>query len=545
MKMHRAGVLALVLWLAWTLGAQEPGTAEPMSRTEFVTLVNERAPVADIIAQARARGLAFEIDSELEAALLKVEGGSELLSALRTPATLEVSVGMAGAEIFLDGEKREPTTAEGGAVVPNLSPGNHVLRVQAERYVSERLQVFLKPGETKKLEVKLNPSVEVKPGLLGLVFNVRAGTQEDTLVASIENTADPGQRAAKLEELIERYADTPLALLGYRMLQAAQLEQERYDAALAVGEKLLEQDPDNYLARVRLVQAYLGKGDLEAAFEAADQARRLLEEARTAPAAEGLPPATWEEQRQQALDNAEATFRGLDYNFYATAFQEANPGRKAAYLERFLGLFPDSDYRHSATVNIALAHQQEGNLEKTLTWGHKSLEENPDEGAMLVLVSDLLSEPRGRAPTAEEIGRARQLASHLLELLEANPEAVRPEGMDDAQWATWSQLWKGTAHSVLGQLLMHEETAAKPAGMDKTRQAIDEFTAAGPLLKGQTQLYARNLFRLGYAQAKLGELTQAQDTLNEVIGLGTAYTGSAEQVLQQVVQGLERRKKSP
>jgi len=545
MKIRIAQLLVLLLWVVCALGAQEPGTGEPMSRTEFITLVNEKTPVADIVAQARARGLAFEFDAELEASLQQVEGGAELLAALRAPGTLEVSVGIPGAEIFVDGEKREPTTAEGAAVVPNLSPGNHVLRVQAERYVGERLQVFLKPGETKKVEVKLTPSVEVKPGLLGLVFNVRAGTQEDTLVAAIENTADPAQRAAKLEDLIRRYADTPLALLGYRMLQAAQLEQEEFDAALAAGEKLLEEDPGNYLGRVRLVQAHLGKSDLDAAFDSADQARRLLEEARTAPAPEGVPPGTWEEQRQQAVDNAEATFQSLAYNFYATAFQEADPGRKAAYLERFLELYPDSDYGHSATVNIALAYQQQGNLDKTLTWGHKALEENQDEGAILVLVSDLLSEPRGRAPTPEEIGRARQLASHLLELLEANPETVRPAGMDDAQWATWSQLWKGTAHSVLGQLLMYEETAAKPAGMNKTRQAIDEFTVAGPLLKSQPQLYARNLFRLGYAQAKLGELTQAQDALNEVIGLGTAYTAPAEQVLQQVVQGLQRRKKSP
>jgi len=94
-------------------------------------------------------------------------------------------------------------------------------------------------------------------------------------------------------------------------------------------------------------------------------------------------------------------------------------------------------------------------------------------------------------------------------------------------------------------LLMHEETAAKPAGMTKTRQAIDEFTVAGPLLKSQTQLYARNLFRLGYAQAKLGELAQAQDTLNEVVGLGTPYTGPAQELLQRVMEGLQRRKKSP
>ena len=537
MKIRIARVLVVVLFVVCALGAQEPGTAGPMSRTEFITLVNEKTPVADIAAQARARGLAFEIDSELEAALQKVEGGAELIAALRAPATLELSVGVPGAEISVDSEQRPPASAEGATVVPNLSPGNHLVRVQAERHVGERLMVFLKPGETKRVEVKLNPSVEAKPGLLGVEFNVRAGTQEDTLVATIENTPDPGQRAEKLQGLIQRYAGNPLALLGQRLLQGAYLEQERFDDALATGKTLLEQDPGNYLARLRQAQAYLGKGDLESAFGSADQARRLLGQAQTAPAPEGLTPETWEEQKQPALESAEASFQQLAYNFYVTAFQVTDPRRKATYLERFVELYPESDYRQSATVNLALAYQQQGDLGKTLEWGNKALEGNPDEGTILMLVSDLLSE-RG-----QELGRARQLASHLLELLENNPEAVRPAGMDDAQWANWSQLWKGTAHSALGQVLMHEETATSPAGMTKTRQAIDEFTVAGPLLKGQTQLYARNLFRLGFAQAKVGELTQAQDTLNEVISLETPYTGPAQELLQRVVEGLQRRKK--
>jgi tetratricopeptide (TPR) repeat protein len=537
MKIHTARALILVLFVVCALAAQGPGAAEPMSRTEFVTLVNEKMPVADIVAQVQARGLAFEIDSELEAALLKVEGGGELLSGLRAPATLELSVGVPGAEIFVDNEPRPPASAEGAAVVPKLSPGNHLVRVQAERYVGERLQVFLKPGETKRVEVKLNPSVEVKPGLLGLEFNVRAGTQEDTLVASIENTPDAAQRAEKLQELMQRYAGNPLALLCYRMLQGAYLEQEKFDDALAAGAKLLEQDPGNFLARLRQAQAYLGKGDLESAFKSAGQARGLLEQARAATPPEGVAPESWAEQKQPVLESAKASFQGLAYNFYVTAFQVTDPRRKAAYLERFVELYPESDYRQSAMVNIALAYQQQGDLGKTLEWGNKALEGNPDEGSILMLVSDVLSD-RG-----QELGRARQLASHLLELLENKPEAVRPAGMDEAQWSNWSQLWKGTAHSALGQVLMYEETATAPAGMSKTRQAIDEFTVANPLLKGQPQLYARNLFRLGFAQAKVGELTQAQDTLNEVISLGTPYTGPAQELLQRVAEGLQRRKK--
>lgn len=537
MKVLSAGLLVLGFLMVSGLRAQEPTAMEPLTRTEFVLLVNEKTPVADIVAQVRARGIDFEVTPDLEASLQQVEGGEELLAALRAPATVELSVNVPGAEIVVDGEQRDPAPAQGPAVLQGLSPGAHLIGVQAERYVRERVDVFLKPGETRQLKVVLTPAVEVKPGPLGLEVNVKAGTKEDTLVVELETTADPAQRVAKLQDLTERYADTPLALLGYQMLQAAHLELEQFDAALAAGEKVLEHDPANYLVQLRQVQAYLGKGELQSAFDAADRARTLLAELRGASAPEGTDAGNWERQKKQAVENAEGRFQNLAYNFYVAAFEVGDPARKAAFLERFIELYPESDYRQSAAVNLAYAYQQQQKVDTALEWAHRALESNPDEGSMLVLVADILSD-RG-----QDLGHAQQLASHLLERLGTDPETVRPAGMPDEQWPSIRRLWEGMARSALGQVLMHQETATAPTEMTRTRQAIDEFTKASPLLKAQTPLYARNLFRLGFAYAKVGELTLAQTFLNEVITLGTPYTEPAQQVLERVRAGLQRRKR--
>lgn len=540
MNWRRAGVAFLgLLVLAGLLGppaaglaAQQASEPTPLRHNEFVDLVNAKVPSDDIVAQIKARGIDFQVTPELEASLQQVEGGPALLAALRAPATLEVMVNVAGAAVEVDGESRGTATADSPVVVSGLAPGSHLIHVAAERYVPERQSVFLKPDENHRVEIALGAAVETEPGLLGTEVNVKAGTKEDTLIVQVEAVSDPAQRIAQLEELAHNYADSPLSLLVYQMLQPAYMRKEQYDKALEVGQALLERDPENFGARLRIAQAHLRRGEIEPAFEAGEQARTILQEAKAKPGPETLSPVA----KEDMLEDAQQRLQNLAYDFYVTVARVTDPMQRSTFLERFLQLYPDSQYGSYALINLAYAYQQQGNPNKALEWGDKALETNPNEPAMLVLVSDILSD-RG-----ENLERAWELASRLVERLETDPGAVRPEGLADNQWERLRQLWEGTAQSVLGQVLLFQETAQKPAGMTKTRQAIEHFHKASPLLKIEPQLYARNLFRLGYAQAKVGDLAEAQETLNEVISLGTPYTAQAQDTLNRVVEGLQRRK---
>ncbi|MGH9804701.1 MAG: tetratricopeptide repeat protein [Candidatus Acidiferrales bacterium] len=523
----------LILALSAAPAVRAQTETKPLTDIEFVNMVNAKVPAADIIAQIHARGINFEVSAQMEADLQQVEGGPALLAAMKEPATLEVKVNVAGAEVAVDGEPRGTTPADAPLVVAGLKPGKHLVRAQADRHVGERTEVFLKPGETRAVAVSLLAAVEANPGLLGTEVNVRAGTKEDALVSRLDSISDPGARARQVQDMIREYGESPLALMGYGMLQTAYIEQNNFDDALAAGQEVLRRDPDNFRAQLRNTRALLGKGELDAAFESLGAARRLLEQGRERAADLSSRSTIEQNQAKQALEGGERALASLSYDFYAASAQLADPARKVAMLERFLEQFPSGDYTQQVLINLAYAYQQTGDAARSLATANRALEANPREASMMVLVADSLSD-RG-----QELGRARQLATDLLDVLE-DPAAM-PGGMAEEQWAGLRPLWQGTAHSILGQVLMHEETAQKPAGMSKTRQAVEEFLAAKPLLKEQAQIYARNLFRLGFAYAKLGELVPARDALNEVIALGTPYTPHAQDLLGKVGAAMQRR----
>ena len=519
-------VIALLLWVTSpALRAQE--SDRPMSEAELISLVNAKTLEDRLIEMVRARGVAFKPSAALDEGLRKLKL-TRLLATLTEPGTLEVTVNVPGADVLVDGEKRGAAGPDGTALVSDVAPGEHSLDVRAESYVEASQKFLLKPGETRRLEVALRAAVSLTPGPLGSRISVQAGTPADAALAGLEFARSGGQRIEMLKKLVADFGENPLALLGYGMLQETYLEEQQYDESLAAGEEVLKRDPKSFTTRVRQAHAYLGKGEAENALKAADQARTLLDAAATAVPPMGADAEAWQREKQQALEAAQNEWNGLSYSAYVGLSQVADPGEKRALLEHYLHIFPQSAYRPGALVVLAVAAQQQGDAEAMRRYADEGLAANPDSPMLLMLVSDVLSE-RG-----QELARARQLAAHLLELVKSSPGKVRPEGLSDEQWAQVSQLWEGTAHSVLGQVLMYEETAQGVAGMNKTRQAVEEFKAASPLLKSNPYSYARNLYRLGYAYAKLGLRPQAREALTEVMSLDTPYRQVAGPLLEKV-----------
>lgn len=534
MRGPKAAPLILAVLLAVGAAAQDPAVEKPMSEPEFIQLVNAKAPVDDIIAAVRGRGISFRLSAELEGGLRKLKHES-LIAVLKEPARVELHTNALGGKVAVDGEEQGALSAQGQASLTGLAPGDHVLRVRGEGYVDETLTVFVKPGETRRLEVTLRPAVTSTPGPLGSRVSVQAGTAADAALTELEFIKDTPTRAAKLQQMVERFGDNPVLLLAYASSQEAYLEAGQYNQAIAAGEEILRRDPQNFSARVRQAHAYAGTGELEKGLEVAAQARALMDAVAAAPAPDGMGADAWESEKQGLLERAKAQWGNLSYAVFVAATQVTDPARKAALLELFVRIFPESIYRQAAHLQLALAAQQLGDADRMVGAADRGLALNPNDGVLMALLADVLSE-RG-----QNLGRARELATRLLDLLKNDSAKVRPEGLGDEQWAPLAQLWEGTAHSILGQVLMHEETAQAVAGMGKTRQAIEEFKAAAPLLKGETQSYARNMFRLGFAYAKIGQLPQARDALTEVMGLETPYRQVAGPVLEQVKRKLGPR----
>ncbi|MFQ5778063.1 MAG: hypothetical protein ACE5IP_08650 [Terriglobia bacterium] len=539
MRVRMAGLLVLGFFLVAALVAQESAGGNPMTEAEFVQLVNAKVEVQEIIAQIRARGIAFNLTPELEEPLKKLKGGKELLRALVEPATLELSANVPGAQVSVDGEARDPISPDGRLVLTGLAPGRHLVHLQAAGYVGNREDVFLKPGGTHPMEIKLEESVTTRPGPLGIQVQVQAGTTEDAALVELEFVKSTGERVQRLKSLVQQYADSPMALLGYGLLQETYLEQNELDEALAAGKAVLERDPKNFNARIRQARAQLGKGELEATFDDIIRAQQLVQEVETASAPPGTEPEEWERQKTQQLTRARSDLGDISYKLFVGATQVPEAARKSALLERYLEVFPDSPYLESAYINLAFGAQQQGDAAGMLAWATRGLEVNPDQGVLMVMVADTLSEQ------GKELGRAQELCNRLLTMLEAEPEKLRPAGLPDEQWGPLQQIWGGTAHSALGQALLHQDTAQAPAEMAKTRQAIEEFKLASPLLKAQPTSYARNLYRMAFAYAtRLGgreNMRQAERVLTELVQLGTPYAPPAQELLQKVRKALGGR----
>jgi tetratricopeptide (TPR) repeat protein len=497
-----------------------------MSEAELISLVNAKTPEDSLIERVRARGVNFKPSASLDEGLRKLKL-TRLLAALTEPGAIEVTVSVPGAEVLVDGQKRATAGPDGLARVADIPPGEHDVDVRAEDYVDASQRLLVKPGATQRLALTLRAAVSVSEGLLGSRVSVQAGTPADAALAGLE-FAEGAERIERLKKLVAEFASSPLALMGYDMLQQAYLEQEQYDNSLAAGAEVVQRDPKSFSARVRLAHAYLGKGEPENALKAADEARALLDAATLAVPPMGGDAEAWQREKQQALETARNEWNGLSYSAYVALSQVADPGAKRALLEHYLHIFPQSPYRGGALVALAVAAQQQGDAEAMMRYANEGLEASPDSPMLLMLVSDVLSE-RG-----QELARARELATRLLALLTDAPDKARPEGVSDDQWAAQSRVWQGLAHSILGQVELYEKNSAA---------ALGEFRAAVPLLKDQPPLHARNLYRLGFTLASVGgreNLQEAQRLLAEVVQSQSPYAGPARDILAKVEAALRR-----
>ncbi len=529
-------VLLLGALLVSGAAALEEEQSNPISEAEFISLVNAKTPPEQLVADIRARGISFKLTPELEEGLKGAKVKKEVIDILRARATLEIHANVGGAEVTLDAQPRGKLSADGAMTVPDMESGTRLVRLRAEGFVPAQASVFLKPEETKRLEMTLTAAVSTSAGPLGIRVNVQAGTAEDSLFAELEFEKDPQAKAKKLEAIIQRFGpEHPLTLLAYGMLQQAYLSGESFSEAEAAGNELLKRDPHNFSGTVRQARAALGQGKVEDALTHAARAQQLLAELDQAPAPEGTAEESWAAQKQRLAESPKADLETLGYELVVKSNQVEDPARKVALFERFVEMFPQSPYRAAAFLNMALAAQQQGNAPKMIQAAERGLEADSNQGLLMVMAATTLAQSgsSGTQPSRQDLARAQQLAGQLLEKLSNEPDAVRLVGTTDEQWAAQKQLWEGLGHMSLGQVALHEGSTDPPV-TSKIEKAIGEFKTAGPMLKADTGSYARNQFLLGFAHAKLGNVDSARAVLNEVIALETPYAEAARNLLGQL-----------
>lgn len=183
-------------------------------------------------------------------------------------------------------------------------------------------------------------------------------------------------------------------------------------------------------------------------------------------AAAGQQPAAPAAPKQKAF-KSQAEAQALQ-----AVVQALTPDARIAAAEDFLTKYADSDFKGLALFAEAQTYQEKNDYEKTIVYGERALESNPDDGTkmntMLLLAKTLASRTREFDLDREEkLGRVEKFANTVLEMLKTMPKPN--PALPDERWEEAKGFMASDAHQSLGMDQLVRKNYA---------QAIAEFKTA-------------------------------------------------------------------
>ncbi|HEY6384341.1 MAG TPA: hypothetical protein VIX91_01525 [Candidatus Acidoferrum sp.] len=349
---------------------------------------------------------------------------------------------------------------------------------------------------------------------IGKFVPIPAGSDTDHALTEINGTADPAQKLALIDKFSSSLGQGDMAIVADDLYVNYYITQKNYDKAFEYGDKLFALDPDNLANAVNMVRAASEKGDIDKLMAYGEKVPAILQRYKALPAPDGVEASTWQRQQNEALDSSKDNITYIEQAMFLGFYRSTNAAKRAALLTRFVQLFPDSQFANQALGVAATSYQQAQNVPKMLEVANGLLAKDPNNIGMLLLLSDYYSEK------GEQLDKAEAYAKKVIVLLGA---ATKPEGVTDEQWQQQISLQKGLALSALGQVNIQKKD---------NEQAVQNFKAAGPLLKSDEGSYGRNQYRLGFALLNLKKNAEAKDAFTQSASVNSAYKALAQAKLK-------------
>ena len=346
-------------------------------------------------------------------------------------------------------------------------------------------------------------------------ITIGAGTDEDHALQAITSEQDPQKKIAMYEEFVQKFSANPAAV-AYGDWQLAQAYQAAGDLqkALDSGDQALAASPHNldilvtdagiaqqaknnvklmdYAAKGGEVCASVGKQTKPEGMSDEDFANKVKEE---------------KESVQNSCDFLESS--GLN-----AIASETDPKNRMAEIEKFSAAFPDSRYGDQVSnyAMYTLGPDQLNDKVRLVSFGEKALASNPNSLAALLLLANYYGDDTKPGSAAKAISYSQKAI-----------EVAKPDSPDADKSR---KIAAGVAHNTIGWAYLKQE---------KTASAIPELKMASVLLKGQDeQQYARALYGLGFAYAKLNKLTEAREVLTEVEKIQGPFQAMSQDLLTKV-----------
>ena len=349
---------------------------------------------------------------------------------------------------------------------------------------------------------------------------IAAGTEEDHDLQAINNEQDATKRLAMYEDFVKKFSSNPQAV-AYGNWQIAQAYQATGDfqKSLDYGDKALAGSPRNLDILVSQANSALQSKSNVKAMDYSAKGGEVCHSIAKQTKPEGMSD---EDFARKVSDEKNANQNSCDFletGGFNVIAAETDPKNRMAEIEKFTAAYPDSKFSDQIS-NYAMYTLGPGQLNdqaRLVAFGEKMLASDPNSLTALLLLANHYSE--GNSPA-----KAINYAQKAIEVAKADaPDADKTR-----------KLTAGACHNIIGWAYLNEQ---------KTTTAIPELKTAAGMLKGQDdQLYARALYGLGFAYAKLNKLTEAREVLTEAVKIQGPAQSVSPDLLAKVNQARAKGK---
>jgi tetratricopeptide (TPR) repeat protein len=344
---------------------------------------------------------------------------------------------------------------------------------------------------------------------------IPAGSPEDQAMQAISGENDVQKRIAMLQDFLQKFSGNRQAVTyGEWQLAEAYLDQGDTAKALEYGKKAADSQPNNLDILMFLAGAAHRAKANDVIVDCAVRGGAAFNGIAVQPKPDGMSDEAYQLRIKQAQDPARSSFEYLETSGLNAMVDESDAKKRMTYIERYMAAFPGSRFQEQITQLALQTLGQLNDSARLASFSQKALAANPNSVSTLVV----LSEAYGASAEPASGTRAETYARKALELAAAQKPTAENR----------MALFSGLAHSALGYALLKQ---------DKNVPAIAELKAATAQLKEQADAYPAALYRLGFAYAKTGRLTEAKTALTELAAIDGPYRQPARDLLAKVEAG--------
>jgi len=323
-------------------------------------------------------------------------------------------------------------------------------------------------------------------------FTINVSTPEGQMLQAIGQESDDDKKLALALDFLAKYPKHEGGGWVASQVEVIYVKQKEFDKALEVGEKAFANNPGDLDVAYNSIKAAEGKEDPD---QLKIWSARASEIAHLAMASMKAPA---DDDEKQRLEYVKGVDNYSEYALYALALKVKDPKQVAELGAALEQQNVKSQYMSQLSGIYLSALAQSGQAAKACASAEKLATANAKDVDAAVNAANCSLQQK----------RYDRAEAHSARVLEALGSRSKPEGMNDADWASKKSMLQGRANWIAGMAYASEN---KLGPTDKA------LRAALPGVKNEPQMAAPALFQLGLANYKLAKAVGDKSKMKEAL----------------------------